>query len=271
MHYSIFDTHTYNAELGIWEEIASESAKRQKEGATTMDYLIFPNRIRTASEADNIAKSYEHAGRMLEVLKPSFKNANNAIATWVYHGSDSSLASVVAYMEYIKEVFPSEQIINQAMCNRWLEESNRTLFNLNDYVEYLYIKIYELNPKLEIPISELINVITVYRTAGHKGATTMTTKPTINATNLDGNVFAIAGAVQQALRSAGDHAKAARVPELMATSKSYEQALARFADLVEFSFDSNDDDTNDDDYDNDNGIIHHYFGSICQCEECTRD
>ena len=27
----------------------------------------------------------------------------------------------------------------------------------------------------------------------------------------------------------------------------------------------------DDDYDNDDGIIHQYFGSICQCEECTRD
>lgn len=230
-----------------------------------MNYSIFPYRIRTASEADNIAKSYHNGIRMLEVLKPSFKNANKAITTWVYHGSDSSLAMVVAYMEYIEEVFPSNPIINQAMYNRWIEESNSTLNTLNDYVEYLYIKIYALNPKLEIPVSEVITAIIKYRTAGQEGATIMTSKPTINATNLDGNIFAIAGAVQQALRSAGDNVNAARVPELMTTSKSYEEALARFMELVEFSFG----DDEDDDYDNDNGIIHQYFGSICQCEECT--
>lgn len=128
-----------------------------------MDYSIFPYRIRTASEADKIVKSYEHAGRMLEVLKPSFNNANKAIITWAENGSDSSLAMVVAYMEYIEEVFPSNPIINQAMCNQWIEESNGKLHSLNDYIEYLYIKIYELNPKLQIPVSELINAISAYR------------------------------------------------------------------------------------------------------------
>jgi hypothetical protein len=77
----------------------------------------------------------------------------------------------------------------------------------------------------------------------------MGNKPILDARHLDGNVFVIAGAVRQTLRRAGDTVNAGRVTELMTTSKSYEEALARFADLVDFDFggNSNDDmeDSND--------------------------
>jgi hypothetical protein len=62
------------------------------------------------------------------------------------------------------------------------------------------------------------------------------TKPIVDASNLDGNVFVVAGAVRQALRKAGDFAGADRVMELMTTSGSYDVALARFSELVEFRF-----------------------------------
>ena len=97
-------------------------------------------------------------------------------------------------------------------------------------------------------------------------------KPIVDASNLDGNIFIVAGAVRQALRKAGDFAGAERVIELMTTSGSYDVALARFSDLVEFRFgtsledadmeddaddypveddddaDADDDDDDDDDY-----------------------
>lgn len=62
------------------------------------------------------------------------------------------------------------------------------------------------------------------------------TKPIVDASNLDGNIFIVAGAVRQALRKAGDFAGADRVMELMSTSTSYDMALARFSELVEFRF-----------------------------------
>jgi hypothetical protein len=77
----------------------------------------------------------------------------------------------------------------------------------------------------------------------------MPQKPILNARHLDGNVFVIAGAVRQTLRRAGDTVNAGRVTELMTTSKSYEEALARFADLVDFDFGGgdNDDEENEND------------------------
>lgn len=89
-------------------------------------------------------------------------------------------------------------------------------------------------------------------------------KPIVDASNLDGNIFIVAGAVRQALRKAGDFAGAERVMELMTTSGSYDVALARFSDLVDFRFGTSledadmeddeddypveDDDEDDDDY-----------------------
>jgi hypothetical protein len=61
-------------------------------------------------------------------------------------------------------------------------------------------------------------------------------KPIVDASNLDGNIFIVAGAVRQALRKAGDLAGAERVMELMTTSGSYDVALARFSELVDFRF-----------------------------------
>lgn len=77
------------------------------------------------------------------------------------------------------------------------------------------------------------------------------TKPTVDASHLDGNIFVVAGAVKQALRRAGMHTEAESVYELMSTSASYDQALARFADLVEFNFGSSLEDEDGDDEDED--------------------
>jgi hypothetical protein len=79
------------------------------------------------------------------------------------------------------------------------------------------------------------------------------TKPTVDASHADGNVFIVAGAVKQALRRVGMHAEAETVYELMSTSSSYDVALARFSELVDFNFGSSledeDEDEDEDDYD----------------------
>jgi hypothetical protein len=71
-------------------------------------------------------------------------------------------------------------------------------------------------------------------------------KPIVDASNLDGNIFIVAGAVRQALRKAGDIKGAERVMELMTTSGSYDVALARFSELVEFRFGTSLDNMEDD-------------------------
>jgi hypothetical protein len=68
-----------------------------------------------------------------------------------------------------------------------------------------------------------------------------TAKPVVDARNLDGNIFAVAGAVRKALNRARRYGDSVSVVGLVTTSKSYEEALSRLADLVEFDFGGGDD------------------------------
>ena len=67
-------------------------------------------------------------------------------------------------------------------------------------------------------------------------------KPVVDARNLDGNIFAVAGAVRKALNRARRYGDSVSVVGLVTTAKSYEEALSRLADLVEFDFGGGDDD-----------------------------
>lgn len=58
-------------------------------------------------------------------------------------------------------------------------------------------------------------------------------KPTVKLTDTDGNVFALAGKVRQALRRAGQDKEAKEFGEKLWKCGSYEQALKLMADYVE--------------------------------------
>lgn len=64
----------------------------------------------------------------------------------------------------------------------------------------------------------------------------MTTKPIVNAKNLDGNIFAVVGATASALERAGQRDDAKAVRQRLTTMRSYHEALALCLEYVEFDF-----------------------------------
>ncbi len=63
---------------------------------------------------------------------------------------------------------------------------------------------------------------------------TVNQRPQMDARNLDGNMFSIAAAVRQTLRTAGQHDQAKLVIPAMTSSKSPEEAMAKFMEMVDF-------------------------------------
>ena len=59
-------------------------------------------------------------------------------------------------------------------------------------------------------------------------------RPQMDARNMDGNTFSIAARVRQTLRAAGQHDKAKEVIPAMTSSKSPEEAIAKFMEMVDF-------------------------------------
>ena len=63
---------------------------------------------------------------------------------------------------------------------------------------------------------------------------TINQRPQMDARNLDGNMFSIAARVRQTLRTAGQHDQAKLVIPAMTSSKSPEEAMAKFMEMVDF-------------------------------------
>lgn len=62
-------------------------------------------------------------------------------------------------------------------------------------------------------------------------------KPTIDYTNLDGNIFSVAAAASRALRHAGQSDKVTEMQDRITSSGSYTEALAVIMEYVDFTTD----------------------------------
>jgi hypothetical protein len=73
-------------------------------------------------------------------------------------------------------------------------------------------------------------------------------KPVVNLNQVDGNVFAIAGAVVRALRTAKQREAASTVYDKLNSCRSYQEALVMFDEFVTFTWDAEDEGVDDGDY-----------------------
>jgi hypothetical protein len=72
-------------------------------------------------------------------------------------------------------------------------------------------------------------------------------KPKLNVEGLDGNIFAVIGAVRQVLRRAGQHQAAEEVGTKVRECKSYDEALAMAFSYVDVTFGDSYEDEDDED------------------------
>lgn len=73
----------------------------------------------------------------------------------------------------------------------------------------------------------------------------MGNRPKLQADNLDGNIYAILGAVRTTLRRHGKHDEAKEVSDRVLSSGSYHEALAICNEYVDFQFGYNDEGEDD--------------------------